>query len=465
MANYTQHELEELTRLLETSERTRSLDARRSLILDLYYPAEKFPFFDPALTSHDFSRLTIDHFIQIDDYLYLERLENLLYHSDDVLLDDIQNIHILTSTKGGVGKTLIALSIACIYYFHFYKAENKRDLIGVDLNYMNPDFYRIINDTSIATRGSLGLVQGWQQSNLDHSLMMLRPDDPYLLPLGAAGFWKQLKSILNLPSHMSENIDIVVDTNLNVANIARGHDQIKKLIHEILNYGNRRIYFWSFWTWATFQDLDPITTRLSEMKEFGDRTSVVHVLNPNSLLPPKIDFKSRRKIRQQRDILVNVAAELQGLLGYADSNRIDHAKQEIIRSINDALDSQDDPRLGLDDIPGLFELAIANVVPAISYEEFKRDVASFFRELPEDLPTEQHREIFNGLETRLNGGRPANVFPLATHNPDLTGYTESFARQKPKNMDDIHKKIDLIERDIRFCLLNLQPSLFDHSRH
>jgi hypothetical protein len=370
------------------------------------------------------------------------------------ILDQPQNVHILTSVKGGVGKTLTGLGVTCNY--HSQRRYDKT-LVAADMNTMNPDLFRILSALCECEPGPTPF-DNWQQVQLPGGMVQaVRPNAPYVLPKGAAGFWRGLSEVL--AGFQNLNCDVIVDTNLHVSNLVSGDQESINLINQILRRRDRTIYIWIFWTWAAFRDSDPVTNALGILDgSFGQRVSVVHVLNPSALMPPQIDLTAKEKIAVSIDNFVKGIAELLTLM--------DKDRRSEWRKVSDLLKQAAD--IDLDEmgpelyrIAGLKDLAdpnLAPVQPPISYLDFSQTVTRFYRELPENTPADSAFEPLYDIFTQNFGGRPSNVFPISTHDPNLIGYTEYFARRSPKVIEDVQRHIQSIENDLNFYFEYLSPA-------
>jgi hypothetical protein len=382
-----------------------------------------------------------------------------------------QNIHLLTSVKGGVGKTLVSLGIACNYYFQ----RRNRGLIAIDMNTMNPDLFRILSSFVNADGPSTyEKVTEWEHAypDKDNSIIeAFAPKERYVLPDGALGFWEKLMEIIELPEIVDGNRDIVIDTNLHISNVAnvirsKGLNRIESILE---SNRTRTIYFWIFWTWAAFQESDPIRAALLQLKRFGSRTSIVHVLNPSALLPPQIDRSSQIKLTDALKTLLRGSVQLLGTVPSLRHKDFVSALELMIETIEAP---NENSQLIKYPIPGLADLAQAHPKRPITFKEFER-ICKFFQGLPPDATAEEtflpvyeilvngNKDVNGNIIKPGFGGRPSNVLPISTDDPDLIGYTEAFARRAPEDMNAVKGKIGAIEADIDNLLEHLSPSQFE----
>ncbi len=406
-----------------------------------------------------------------------------------------QNIHIITGTKGGIGKTLVSLAIAC-HYFYGNDTDANKALLTVDLNSTNPDLSRILSYYS-----NLKSPSSFDRYEIDAQngrLRTMRPSQPYFIKGGAASFWSDLQFIVDnyvFSEHnrgRSPEFDILVDTNYHVGNLVHDRTDIDVLQNtqlphdlsmswvEILKdslarHPKQTYYIWIFWTWATFQEKEimPITLALSQFaREFKDRVSIVHVFNPSALLLPNIAFPPT--LEQYENELDHIAEEKQRVINeFGDvDNDLTQLKLRNLEAEHWAIRKRIRtlPNFEAHSILGLYNLARSQAIkPPIPYHDekqsidFLRNVVPLFRN-PSGSSDQKKKteETFEALEALLDqywGGRPCNLLLISTIKPELKGYTERFAQSVPNTMDDIYKEISSIVEDISYFLPSLAPGI------
>lgn len=407
-----------------------------------------------------------------------------------------QNIHIITGTKGGIGKTLTGLAVACNYFFNYTLTQ--KQLLAVDLNTTNPDLFRILSFYHDQKLGNLPDPDGtrsWYTVSLNNAIYATRPSDPHHIRGGAASFWDDILRVATRYENRKD-MDILVDTSQHAANLVfgrkdiseplRNHDQMPRdlamqwedIIWELLKETGRIIYIWVFWTWANFQDseIDNITTPLTRFNNtFGDRINIVHVLNPSALMLPQIKFAPTKGVyRELIEKLDGDIATLQMQIkrGELDLNLADKLIKNRKSERDDAWDSYEKLAKYSDfEIPGLSDLARKeSVVLPIPYIDrtpspkkgetaldFKNLIAETFNKGPNNRPEVIFKELHRSLSDEL-GGCPSNILPISTVDPDLKGYTEIFTRTRPTTFDELKEKIQEIVIDVEHFMPHLSPA-------
>lgn len=392
-----------------------------------------------------------------------------------------QNIHIITGTKGGIGKTLVALAIACHYYFAY--SSYKKRLLAVDLNTTNPDLSRILSfykNKNTSTQTDKDGMRSWVTASIDDIVHVTRPTDPHHIRGGASSFWDDVLRVCDRHKDVSD-IDLLIDTSQHIANLVFGRQDItsdikshlsmprdlaipwETSVKNILQHSGRTIYIWVFWTWANFQDteIDNITTPITRFNNtFGNRVSIIHVFNPSALLSPQIQFPPTKTA--YRELIKQLYSDIERL---KKETELDHGLTKmVIKNREDELNNAWEKHNALADyddfeIPGLRELAReVEIVPPLPYLDkigFKKNTPIDFRNLianvfngslsisSEDVFTQLHDILYFHLK-----GCPSNILPISTLDPDLKGYTEIFAKTRPASLPELKEKISKIVEDI-----------------
>ncbi|MCL4280012.1 MAG: hypothetical protein KJZ60_10110, partial [Ignavibacteriaceae bacterium] len=125
-------------------------------------------------------------------------------------------------------------------------------------------------------------------------------------------------------------------------------------------------------------------------------------------------------------------------------------------------------------IPGLFEISrMLNIVPPIPYavaeeglniytfSEIKKlfsagESAAIDSSHPNLGEIERYQTLYKNLN-HYCGGRPSNILAVCTLSPDLKGYTELFARNRPNTINDLANKLSEVIVDIQRFLPHLVP--------
>jgi len=344
-----------------------------------------------------------------------------------------QNIHIFTSVKGGVGKTLISLAAICSYVFRNLGTGNGK-VLAVDANTMNMDLFNILADPQ-----NMSSLPTWQCSTIDETngSHVIRRAVPYVLPQGIINFWKELRQLAD--SGAFKHHDIVVDTNMHIANLVVGppdnvHTRPQEVINRLLEPDcQRRLYIWILWTFASLKNPEFVKTGIDIFMNHLDpaaaeRVNFVHVLNPSALIAPQNRLYEEFKILYDIGVLQHKFDELIDALPIDAPNRQiliemrDHSIRE--RLLSDLNWSNLDPNNPLFYYPGLEPLVKSEkVVEAISYDDLIENVGAMITQYGE---TTLLRDIFKEIyETKFHGqGRPRNLLPIYIYDPGLHGYTE-----------------------------------------
>lgn len=417
------------------------------------------------------------------DTQYLQRLINDKCRNQGS--QDKQRIHIITGNKGGVGKTLISLALAC-----YYNSSGSRPLLAADLNTTNADLHSILSRFQIPN--GYHLIPGYDLFPVTDFVYTLRPHEPYEIKGGASSFWGEVKTIQQKSSSVAD-FDLVIDTSQNVANLVTGKSGFKlsdfrrdfpkvdaafeKYIPSsylstwedslsFLTSSNMDIFVWIIWTWASFQDsvrsvFSDALWRLNET----NKVNVVHVLNPSALINPRggvlptfknyirwIEKKAIEKERAKKDFRNNLAT-LERVTEEADK-----AIQWFQERLQELPDSEEHAVAGLHD---LMKLPATGPIPYKrkngNGKTFEIDVVKVLKSVSPVKPIDSFRKLYEGFIDY--GGRPNNILCITKHNPKLRGYTELFCVEeyRPQSFDELSKKIDGITKDIAHFMKTLTP--------
>lgn len=373
-------------------------------------------------------------------------------------------VHILTSTKGGVGKTLVALALTA-----HYQLNMKRSLAGIDANTMNPDMSRILHSFKIESKlSTLPDFAAWQYGTIHDRIHILKPKESYLIQGGSDSFWHSLLKITQQNSYRKPEFDFLVDTNLHISNLFKSRSDIANLdsdvkphlpddlrsspkssIRKLLDdMPSRVIYLWIFWTWAAFHDIQPILEAANELADFDNRVRLIHVFNPSPLMPPNSSGTPRR--------VNDYRKEIENLEQQKDKRRQDTSlnalqRDEFMKKLDQLIDtywSVIGKMAGVreDSVPGLHELSMAEIDSFIDFPTFQKEFVNKFVNLKTDESGDlglAYADIFRSVKKR-----PRNVFPISVFAKELQGYTEMFARKQPTNIDETFKALEPIFIDL-----------------
>lgn len=369
-----------------------------------------------------------------------------------------RTIHMLTSVKGGVGKTLLALGLVNHYL------QKNRDVIAVDTNTTNPDFFEFLNTNQQPSPKTYGdSTNKWIYGNITRTKnFVMRKADPARLFQGCEDFWDQLQAIINDQTFGAG--DIVVDTNLMIGNTIYS-DQCLDLLTSLV--GNRtgvNVNIWIIWTFSALKAHDAIGDALRLIEQtLSQSVRIIHVLNPSAFLPAQLNPERARletKYRERidyidameadisekfRDIVSKEARERQAALQQKlldDASKARRAQQDQIPAFNDH------EYFGLAQIlkqPLLRDCTADELFSITDYlvqEVEKINKAQF------DNP-ERFEQLFNELnDNHFSGGRHRNIFPIADHVAALHGYTDQLTA-RPKSQERLQQLIGPIEHAIQ----------------
>lgn len=392
-------------------------------------------FKDTTRTKH-----TVPEVTDIEDFKkhvrrYLRTLRNKYFGPPEPPRSSEDHmIHILTGGKGGIGKTLVGLSIVCSYVLDLQKS-----ILAIDLNSMNHDLSRLL------ALGRPKPLDNWRSSKIEGDSNVVWPPNPYVLPEGAKGFWEKLSDIVSKGEFLSHNA--VVDTNLHIANTEGGIDSPQGFVHSILKVSKRKILFWILWTYASINDNESIVRTINRFRDdYGEGIEFVHVLNPSALMPP------RRNLNLEIEHIIQVRNEEQMIVQLMRSNniedkssleqilyRLNQKSTELFQQIRDSAEPY--TMIGSRE---LWDLPILN--------EF--DDLEFITMLAENLESFGENRYLSLYEKLSEyGGRPRNILPISTHNTSLFGYTE--VKKLGKNIGDIRNRIKEVQMEISAFLRQL----------
>jgi hypothetical protein len=356
--------------------------------------------------------------------------------------NNIENIHIITSTKGGVGKTLLSTAI-----IHAYQTHLERQVIGIDLNPMNQDLSRIysfgVNPTSPTGEGGGANWMRRPTDNEPDAPYVLRLNAPYQLPDGTLGFWRRLCEAANLGAYVSgaanlkldpdKPYDVVVDTNFTVANLSLSDLDFALVNNGIIRGGQdtpqRRIYIWIMWHYPALVDMSILPEAL-ESPWLSDQIIFVHVLNPEFLIPPQMYMELRRSDPRLYQLAASffefLKLQVQDLQfhiqvpgGFLET--VDVSNLEFLQAAG-----EDD--IDIYRFKGLEELMKEDASKrGIDPQQIKDMFRAAWRRNPAN--TSNLQNLFSHFASAISdsyGGRPFNVVAIPVHDGRLRGVTEPY---------------------------------------
>jgi len=332
------------------------------------------------------------------------------------------NYHIVTGSKGGVGKTLLSLMLLA-YFWRKNKQSNevaavekkpRNYILAIDLNAMNVDFWRVLkkyNDNyqempsiSLGKR-NFRVVRFSYESN-DYLFMF--PENPYIT-YGTQSFSDLLVDIKRLssgdkkynPLLGSSGIEtVVIDTNYHFCSLfaevgGSSYDCFRK--GGLLETDN--IFIWFMWVYAQFAILsngvDDAKIILNTARQIEEELSrgrcspFLHVISPASLVVEGSDFAKRI------------------------SNLWKHRKSAT------------------EDSYKVLNIITGNYQRCITFDEWLKTMNNKFKEVP--LGKDEHERFADALTFAIKELNPINIIRLMSYERKLRYYAD---RQEPFTIND-----------------------------
>jgi hypothetical protein len=334
-------------------------------------------------------------------------------------------LHMFTSSKGGVGKTLCAMCTAIT-------SLERHNVLCIDLNWENPDLSRMLRLGISPERGdkfAFAKIPG--QDGL-----ILTPTIPFTIVNGAIGVWTSIDDAIQ-ESKIEHNFFpdvVIVDTGLHFANLIKrtSPNTTQRVLNKINALAKQHeiesLKIWFIWTLASMfgnEHVPYIQSTLILFKEgleghfFETANSFINVLNPYALYPEA---------------------------GYL----------EVLRNQIGALDKGFS---SMEKLPFTMQLAnLPTVTNSIELDEFIRDVVKKF-EMSTGKKPAKRKDLFDSLAKiileRYDNQRPRNIFPIPLYDSKVVGLTDSFAKDNPTTLQKIGENVSSITPFIRKYIENL----------
>lgn len=349
--------------------------------------------------------------------------------------DDINNMewHIITSSKGGVGKTLLTLLLSA------RSLESGKTPLVIDLNAMNADSVALLSAGAVAVdphyktemtinhqraadeteqlgaeniylkkinsfyhgdRNPIQYVIGW-------------PSNPYNLykPSLFADFLCTIKNNLSLiHEEMGLKIEtIIIDTSYHFTNLFSQHEHYYKIYQE--NFQDDQINIWFLWVYRQLSNFihnsagtDKVyrSANMIEQKlqTSNTNTSIMHVTTPVSLTSSSL-------VNQQANQDDNVRRWPLLSLMFASQREGVQERELVI----EGLDKMDEVQRG----------------EYKSFQQWVSDLINSYNLLRDDIDIDQQSFFLQTLIKALKDERPMNVIPLWDYHPELQRYTDRYA--------------------------------------
>jgi len=273
------------------------------------------------------------------------------------------NIYIVTSGKGGTGKTLFAVALAT----YFLESNN---LFAIDLNLTNPDFSKQlsrlkgVNQSEITLKvirtvespRSFLLTEISDDTKSEIIGYSVRSDPPYkLLDFGIISFYQYIDIILKsfYETYKVYPDNIVIDTNLSINNFVEVDRSSLIEINDMEFIKKYKIFFCHQWDSSYPFNKEKIK-KIIQSKEklfnifndFNDK-NIIHCINPKVFITENEDafFSNVRKIinnnnscdmltHEKLDYLIYILSQIKTLINEDDNEIFEMIVQSFMRISN-----------------------------------------------------------------------------------------------------------------------------------
>lgn len=297
-------------------------------------------------------------------------------------------VHIMSSTKGGVGKTLLSAALI--------RVLNSQSLpvLGVDLNEINPDLYRLF-----MRKDAVSEADSWEISEVSEKLHVARPSLQDELAVRQIPYVSSLQKLLSKSDYAKWNI--VVDTNASFRHVADSNflsTVLPKTSHEV------KIFFWYIWSVGEIRYDEEKFSRTSST--LPTECQFFHVFNPAALMPQETSTAAH---------IQNL--EIYNLLSHDLSIFRDRSKSKI-SFMKDLIKALGNSTYSLYRDRALVDFFNEDPVDEIDTFECAKRLMLWY--------TKDHtsRDLYETFIQQY-GGRPRNILPLTCYAPDLVGYIEN----------------------------------------
>ncbi|RKZ90309.1 MAG: hypothetical protein DRR19_10505 [Candidatus Parabeggiatoa sp. nov. 1] len=183
--------------------------------------------------------------------------------------------HIITSSKGGVGKTILSLMLLTYYL----KDNNTRSTFAIDLNGMNSDFQKLISaggeKQNLETLIEAGCGEKrfdlvcYKVDFCDMKYILAWPQDPFKMLCGADEFFNFLCKIKDSVPAIAKKFQlqpgtVIVDTNFHFCNVFSDDSEVYGRF-DIFQNQDEQFFVWFIWV---FRQLDNLLNLLSLERGF-----------------------------------------------------------------------------------------------------------------------------------------------------------------------------------------------------
>jgi hypothetical protein len=340
--------------------------------------------------------------------------------------------HIVTGSKGGVGKTLLSLFLLARNCLN----DHNGTTLVIDLNSMNTDFSRLLMRHPFAvptgnTSRMMGLISGHDQFNVhklsssDNNLYLLMyPTNPFI-SINAKSFAELLTRIKEYSVDLANYFGVqpiqrvIIDTNYHFCNIfdstGANNCYAEHQTGGMLSEDN--FFIWFMWVAAQLEALMRATPETqvtrqtaavveAEVKNSRNRTN--HRFVPSS---PFMHVISPVSLQATHPNPLCAGSLLQSLWKWGMA--------QVGVAHNDYT------------IPSLSNLQTLQTCPSLCFDDWYNHLAGMWNNtaiIPQACRNDPH-ELFTQvlvktLQNLTHNERPQNIFPLATIHRDLAAYTD-----------------------------------------
>lgn len=363
------------------------------------------------------------------------------------------DIIILTGAKGGIGKTLCALSAVCS------QPADARVLV-VDLNWTNPDLSRIITRFGNSRTYVWDTLMIWHWNNPNIKWIVARPIYPYALPTTPDHVWGVILQAIRATTEqlkISPNL-VIVDTTLHPGNFIpyQVNIPVDSTLTNTLStlqqqYHLVSLYIWFIWTLSALKNKDGV-------KAIGGAA-----LNLNSVLGDAFPIDGfQRGTQTSADLDSTFALRVKHLIHVLNPEAI-YPQRVIVRWFADRIFEYLGRSIRVDEEPLLIkeldDLARSRVrTDVLPVGDMHKRIESMSM-LPERPSLEtMYSRLAEDIKATHQNGRPINLYPIPEINGQLRGYTEEFGTNYENDVLDSAELLKSIGPFFKYikCYINGQ---------
>jgi hypothetical protein len=358
-------------------------------------------------------------------------------------------VNIMTSAKGGVGKTFLIF----LKFLDYYKKDDNKKYVFIDLNFINKDLYNIFLSLYNI---SLDKMDTKKVSDTRFNYFPLKKDkiwfiwnhEDYYFPEGIVDLISQLAKIATSPEIVNwandPDIEIFVDTNLHLKNFFSDNPQIKTKIAKTLgSISNLQLRFFFIWSFALFlpQRTQERSTIYDVISLFSDVFKNEVNWEKNALLPKDeqalLESKDERSWPTVGQQMVWSIDNLYHIFNYyipfdeaEPISLITHRKLNF-KPLKKFLSLEKDPIKGV-------SFAMMNALIEDKFKKISPEESDL-----NDIKIRIIEDLFKRF--LVKGKRPKNILIIPTFDARLTGFTEKLGELfnttgEQQNIDERYNK-------------------------